>query len=145
MSMSQQFRAEPDRKDEDFLMHWQCIRSYRLLLEQTRVALVGEMEENDSFREAVRLTCASRLIGRVDLPDTGNEMLGRIQDELEAPGGLAAACLRRLRESPRRHVPDLVENTKASEVMEALGTPRSGFDDGFISASIDHLFRMPDP
>lgn len=145
MGMSQQLRAKTDREDEDFLMHWQRLQSYRLLLEQTKGALLGEVEEDDAFREAVRLTCASRLTGRVDLPDTGNELLGRIRGELEAPGGLAAACLRRLRESPRRHVPDLVENTQASEVMEALETSRSGFDDGFIAASIDHLFQMPDP
>lgn len=109
------------------------------------MALVGEEEDDDSFREAVLLTCAGRLTDRVDLPNVGNKMPGRIQGEFEAPRGLAAACFRRSRESPLRQIPDLLENTQANKLMEALGTSRSEFDDGFIAASIDHLFRMSDP
>lgn len=113
--MSQQCCADPDLEAE-ILMHWRRIQAYRLLLEQTRVALVGEVEEDDSFREAVLLTCAGRLTDRVDLPNVGNKMLGRIQGELEAPRSLAAACFRRLRENPLRQIPDLFENTQANKL-----------------------------
>lgn len=130
--------APSDFDPDDYWHHWMRDRAFHELFVQTRDALAEDCED-DSFRQAVLLLCGDGRADDEDLPAISHPLLDAVQLELRQPGGLAAACFRRLQEPEARYYPDLVENAQASEMMENLGRSATSFPDEYISRKVERL------
>ncbi|TJZ81074.1 hypothetical protein [Paracoccus hibiscisoli] len=115
------------------------------LLIETRAALIGDLE-GDPFHDAVRR--ALSLMGPEDNVREDaleNPLAASLRSELEGPGGLAAACFRRLRGATEGGLPDLAYKAHADAMIRAMGDTRKGLSDALIAEKIGPLLKSVEP
>lgn len=131
--------------DDDMWRFFEERGRFHDLLEQTRSALL-EDSEGDPFRDAVQR--ALSMIGE----DAGDEenvlensLISSIEQELAQPGGLAAACFRRLRSRTVHQLPGLGEKARADEMLGALEDIGFGLTDTLIAEKLGPLLQSVEP
>lgn len=118
---------------------------FNLLLLETRAALIDDFE-GDPFHNAVR-SALSQMGPEDGLREelTANALIASVKSELAGPGGLAAACFRRLRGTTEGDLPDLAEKARADEMIGTMGDTRRGLSDALIAEKLGPLLLSDEP